>query len=165
MIQHLNKNCPICGGYVVLLTNGTEMCEKCHYVLPGSNWVYSNTTTSAVKYCPLCNTPLKMEMGNHCWECPNCGYGYIDYIGDLPETKQFSDEVMLHIPCDNVWGVGKISSVDPVALNTLTIERCEKIKLHQKEMDIDFEFDAKKLENIDTIIINGHKFIRDKNMG
>jgi hypothetical protein len=30
-------------------------------------------------------------------------------------------------------------------------------------MDIDFEFDTKKIENINTIIINGHKFVRDNN--
>ena len=35
-LRYLNKNCPVCGGYVVLLDSGSEMCEKCHYILPGS---------------------------------------------------------------------------------------------------------------------------------
>ena len=107
------------------------------------------------------------------WECPDCHYGYMDRTGYLNETKQFPDDEVemskhifegtLHIPCDNVWGVGTIKPTDLAAENTLILERCEKIKMHQKEMDIDFEFDTKKIENIDTIIINGHKFVRENN--
>jgi hypothetical protein len=106
------------------------------------------------------------------WECPNCHYGHMDYARGLPKDfTQLSDEEVemskhifegkTHIPCDNVWGVGTIKPTDPTAKNTLILERCEKIKMHHKEIDIDFEFDTSKLENIDTIIVNGHKFVRE----
>ena len=68
----------------------------------------------------------------------------------------------LYISCDNAWSVGTIKTVDPILENTLIIERCEKIKMHHKEMDIDFEFDTSKLENIDVIIVNGYKYVKDK---
>lgn len=157
MDQPLNKNCPICGGYVYITDIGTEICQNCGYVLAQSTFVTTstdyphNTTGSAYKYCQNCNT--KMVKHGNWYECPNCHYGHMDYIGDPPVNNFI-------IPCDNVWGVGKaVGSLEP---NTLTIERCEKIKMHQKEIDIDFELDARKIENINTIIINGHKFVREK---
>lgn len=36
MKQYVNRNCPVCGGYVVINALGNLMCEKCHYVLPDS---------------------------------------------------------------------------------------------------------------------------------
>ena len=44
---------------------------------------------------------------------------------------------------------------------TLEIKNCEKIKLHHKEIDIDFELPKKVLENIDTITINGIKYVKE----
>ena len=114
----------------------------------------TNSTSGAEKYCPLCNTRLEMAMGNNCWECPSCGYGYIDYIGDPPKDNFF-------VPCDNAWGVGYAHGKGLMELDEFVITNCEKIKMHHKEMDIDFEFDTKKIENINTIIINGHKFVRE----
>ena len=54
--------------------------------------------------------------------------------------------------------VGKID-MQP---NTLTITNCETIKMHHKEMDVDLAFDTDKLENIDTIVINGYKYVKEK---
>lgn len=59
------------------------------------------------------------------------------------------------------WAVGKLVT-DQSLLNTLTITNCSKIRLQHKETEIDFEFDTKKLENIDTIIINGFKYIKER---
>ena len=36
------------------------------------------------------------------------------------------------------------------------------VKLSHREFEIDFELDPKKLENIDTIIINGYKYVKPK---
>jgi len=101
-IQYPNKSCPVCGGNVVLLTNGTEMCEKCHYELPGPNWVYS--TASHV-------------------------YGKLE-VDLIPYT--------------------------------LTITNCEKFKVQLREIDVEFELNPDKLENVDTIIINGYKYVKEK---
>jgi hypothetical protein len=59
------------------------------------------------------------------------------------------------------WAVGKLITDQPLQ-NTLTITNCNKIRLQHKETEIDFEFDTKKLENIDTIIINGFKYVKEK---
>lgn len=151
MNQPLNKNCPICGGYIYLSTARSEICSNCGYVIPQSTYVttptdYScNTTGVAYKYCQKCNT--KMVKNGNWYECPNCHYGHMDYLGDPPNIQMFEEDIAI---------------TDLIAQNTLTIEQCEKIKMHHKEMDIDFEFDTKKIENIDTIIINGYKFVRER---
>lgn len=167
MNQYVNENCPICGGYVVLTTNGTKICEKCHYLLPGSNWAYSSTVTSADKYCANCNT--KMEELGEWWYCPKCGYGHMDYIGDLPkelsgEEVEMSKKIFegkLHIPCDNIWGVG-IGKMEPTPY-TLQIDT-DLIKLKHKEMELEFELEPDKLANIDTIVINGYKYVKEKEL-
>ena len=114
-----------------------------------------NSTSNAEKYCWNCNTKMEPFGDGSLWECPNCHYGCMDYIGDLPKDNLF-------IPCDNTWGVSTIKAPDPLEPFTVEISNCTKIKLGHKSLDIDFEFDAKKIENINTIIINGHKFVRDK---
>lgn len=43
---------------------------------------------------------------------------------------------------------------------TVRIVNCKKIQLHHKEIDVEFELDADKFENIDTIIINGYKYVK-----
>ena len=179
--QPSNMQCPHCNRYSVERVSQMNpmdyniqvkyICTNCgREVLDPDSVTYSNSSdgtytsaSSADKYCENCNT--KMVQYDSWWECPNCHYGYIDYIGDPPQDNiEMSKKIFegkLHIPCDNVWGVGKTTITDPIAQNTLTIERCEKIKMHHKEMDIDFEFDTKKIENINTIIINGYKFVRE----
>lgn len=149
----INKICPVCHNDKVELSElGTEICTQCRYVIPGPTYA-TNSISSINKYCPKCKTPLEGSMSSDWWECPNCHYRYMDYIGDLPQDNLF-------IPCDNIWGTGRaVGLLEPF---TLTIEKCEKIKMHHKEMDIDFEFDTKKIEGIDIIIINGHKFVREK---
>jgi hypothetical protein len=59
------------------------------------------------------------------------------------------------------WAVGKLITDQPLH-NTLTITNCNKIRLQHKETEINFEFDTKKLENIDAIIINGFKYIKER---
>ena len=189
--KKLNMACPYCGQHQVEVITEIDpmsfnyqertktMCMFCGKVIePAEKVTYSNSTDSSYtaasskdKFCAYCNTKMEPFGDGSWWSCPKCGYGYMDYIGDLPrelssEEVEMSKKIFegkLHIPCDNVWGIGTIKPTDLAAENTLTLERCEKIKMHQKEMDIDFEFDTKKIENIDTIIINGHKFVRDNN--
>lgn len=159
--QPLNKNCPVCGGYVYVTDIGAEICQSCGYVIPLATFAttstdYShNTAGSAYKYCNNCKTKMEKFGDTDWWECPNCHYGYMDYIGDPPKDNLF-------IPCDNAWGVGYAhGSLEPDPF-TVEIGNCKTIKLGHKELDINFEFDAKKIENIDTIIINGHKFVRER---
>ena len=35
-VQYLNKNCPICGGYIMIPEPGYEICASCGYTLPGA---------------------------------------------------------------------------------------------------------------------------------
>lgn len=53
-----------------------------------------------------------------------------------------------------------VSSLD-VEPYTLHIDT-NLIKLHHKELEVEFELDPNKLKNIDTIIINGYKYVKLK---
>ena len=55
------------------------------------------------------------------------------------------------------YAVGS-ADINPMTLHIDT----NLIKLSHRELEIDFELDHKKLENIDTIIINGYKYIKPK---
>ena len=46
--------------------------------------------------------------------------------------------------------------------HTLTITNCEKFKVQLREIDVEFELNPDKLENVDTIIINGYKYVKEK---
>lgn len=186
----LNMQCPYCGQYKVeqiteidpMSFNYHEItktvCMFCGKVIePVAKTTYSSSTdtdcakaTSNDKYCQNCNTKMEPFGYDGWYTCPKCGYGYVDYIGDLPKelsdneielSKKLCDEKFI-LPCNNTWGVGKIATAENMSSQTLTITNCEKIKLEHKEMDIDFEFDTSKLENVDTIIINGYRYIKDK---
>jgi hypothetical protein len=68
---------------------------------------------------------------------------------------------------DKYWKVDGVSSawgkLDPdLSPQTLTITNCEKFKVQLREIDIEFELDPNKLENIDTLIINGYKYRKEK---
>lgn len=103
--------------------------------------------------------------------CPVCGGGKVKHYFNynicedchyiLPDSN--TTQVVLY-NIDN-HGTGTIHSkidINSLSPRTLTIENCELIKMHHKELDIEFEFNTKKLENIDIIEINGHKFVREK---
>jgi ribosomal protein S27AE len=164
-IQYINKNCPVCGGYVVINALGHEMCENCHYILPQSNFATNNCTTctSADRYCERCNVKLKQL--NDWWYCPECGYGYRITAGDPSElTEDYIKEMAKKIAATPLYfsntAVGKaIGSLEP---QTLTITNCEKFRVQLREVDIEFELDPDKLENIDTLIINGYKYVKEK---
>ena len=151
MIQYVNKNCPHCGGYMTLSVLGYEVCENCGHV-PDST---TSTSSNSLGLCGRCGVALQ-EWGN-LKVCPRCRYGYLLEIGDLPD-----DITIPNIYNDGNWAVGRIADVDPMAPNTLTITNCEKFKVQLREIDIEFELDPDKLENIDTIIINGHKYVKEK---
>ena len=62
---------------------------------------------------------------------------------------------MTYINSITGYAIGSIN-VSPMALQIET----NMIKLSHKEFEIDFELNPKKLDNIDTIIINGYKYVK-----
>jgi len=165
-VYYINKSCPVCGGYVIVLDNGSEVCEKCHYILPSTNAAQMSDSTkssSSDKYCVRCNT--KLELLGDWWACPECGYGYRITPGDPPElTEEYIKEMAKKITDTPFYvhgtAVGKaIGSLEP---QTLTITNCEKFKVQLREIDVEFELEPDKLENIDTLIINGYKYVKEK---
>ena len=60
---------------------------------------------------------------------------------------------------NNVVGCA-VGSADVESM-TLHID-ANLIKLSHKEFEIDFELDPRRLENIDTIVINGYKYVKPK---
>ena len=184
-----NMRCPYCNNYSV--EKITQMnpydynmqekyiCTYCGREVNSPNSVtYSNSTdgsyvntTSNDKYCQKCNTKMEPLGDNGWWSCPKCSYGYMDYIGDLP--KQLSDDELemtkkmfdgtLHIPCDNTSGIAVGKLAEDLMSNTIQFDRCERIIFRDKTLDFIFEIPEERYKDIDTIIINGHKFVRDKN--
>ena len=153
----INKTCPVCHNDKVELSElGTEICTQCRYVIPGPTDA-TNSISNTNKYCPECKTPLEGSMSSGWWECPNCHYRCMDYIGDLPKDNLF-------IPCDNIWGVDRIAvgKLDDLMSNTLQFDRCERIIFRDKTLDFVFEIPDERYKDIDTIIVNGHKFVREK---
>lgn len=151
MTQYVNKNCPHCGGYMMLSVLGYEVCENCGYA-PGST---TSTSSNLLELCDRCGVALQV-WGD--WKvCPRCGYGSLLQIGDLP-----NDFTIPNIHNDCGWVADYIYSIKPIDADTLTITNCEKFKVQLREIDIEFELDADKLENIDTIIINGYKYVKEK---
>ena len=125
----------------------------------------AKSTSSADKYCQYCNT--KMEPFGDKWlTCPHCHYGYMDYIGDLPKElteeeieqaqKMFESNLYIH---NDGLAVGKIN--EDLLSNTLQFDRCEKIIFRDKTLDFVFEIPDERYKDIDTIIVNGHKFVRE----
>lgn len=51
-----------------------------------------------------------------------------------------------------------VGSID-IEPNTIQIDT-NLIRLHHKELEIEFELDPKKLKNVDTIVINGYKYVK-----
>lgn len=153
MSYYINKICPICHNDKVELSElGTEICTQCRYVIPGPTYA-TNSTSSAERYCVNCHT--KLEQNGSWWECPNCHYGHLDYIGDPPQ-----DISELYIKSDGVgiaWGRFNPDLIP----HTLQIDT-ELIRLRHKEMELEFELEPDKLANIDTIVINGYKYVKEK---
>lgn len=97
MTQHLNHNCPHCGGYLVVLTEEDPMsfnykpktkiiCTKCareiteeelNQVSLKEETTTSNTTTSGTTNCPVCGEPLYMNRTTYEKRCNKCGYSEV----------------------------------------------------------------------------------------
>jgi hypothetical protein len=78
----------------------------------------------------------------------------MDYLGDPLDIRE------LYIKSDSIgtaWG-----RLNPdIIPHTLQIDT-NLIKLRHKEMELEFELESDKLKNIDTIILNGYKYIKEK---
>lgn len=121
----------------------------------------SNKISSLDTYCEKCHTKLIQD--SDWWVCPECGCEYRIAAGDPSElTEEHLKEMAKNIAATPFYpdtAEGKIISfLEP----TLTITNCEKFKVQLREVDIEFELEPNKLENIDTLIINGYKYVKEK---
>ena len=69
-------------------------------------------------------------------------------------------ELKLYTISDTELAVGKIDTRDLMA-NTLQIEKCERIIFRDKTLDFVFEIGHNQYKDIDTIIVNGIKFVKE----
>ena len=168
--------CPYCGQHKVEVITQIDpmsfnyheitktVCMFCGKVIePTEKVTYSNSTdssytkaTSVVKYCDNCNTKLEPFGNDGWWICPKCNYGYKATIGDPPVENV------------SVWSgstgvaISKLNDED-LMNNTLQFDRCEKIIFRDKTLDFVFEIPDERYKDIDTIIVNGVKFVRESN--
>lgn len=122
------------------------------------------------KLCPVCGGRVRHYFDKYV--CEDCGRICSSEFDDentvvirahVPNEDQKTTPLPLYLKDNETCVIGTIAKLSEIIPNTLTITNCELIKMHHKELDIDFEFDTKKLENIDTIEINGHRFVRERN--
>lgn len=105
--------------------------------------------------CPVCGGRLKEYIDMVV--CEDCTYNELRTEKYPPSVtmEQIKNLYEGHLVNTGVLGSWNIQP------NTLQIN-CELIKITHRELDIEFEFNTKKLEYIDVIEINGHRFVRDK---
>jgi hypothetical protein len=115
-------------------------------VIMGDNWYYIYVV------CPVCGG--KIRQYQYFNVCENCYY---------TSPNSYATNAVIYTINDSGSGVAREHhNPEDLISTSLTFTDCELIKLHHKELDIEFEFDTKKLENIDTIEINGHRFVKEK---
>ena len=187
--KQLNMQCPYCGQHQVEVITEIDpmsfnyheltktVCMFCGKVIePSESVTYSNstdssytTTSSAYKYCDMCNTKMEKLGDTDWWMCPNCHYGHMDYIGDPPKEIQLTEEEiemskqLWEKPFfikgnESKFAIGSAKNLS----NTIQFDRCERIIFRDKTLDFQFEILEELYKDIDTIIVNGHKFVRDK---
>ena len=88
----------------------------------------------------------------------------LDDLGLFVDKSEVSDndvyiDTPLFIPHDSVWAVGKLDTADLMS-NTMEIVGCERIIFKDKTLDFQFEIGHDQYKDINTIIINGIKFVR-----
>lgn len=110
MTQHLNRNCPYCGGQVVVLTTEDPMsfnyktktkimCTKCmrdikeeelNQVSLKEETTTSSTTTSGTTKCPVCGEPLYVNRTTYEKKCGKCGYSEVTLPHTIPNMESDS---------------------------------------------------------------------------
>lgn len=69
-------------------------------------------------------------------------------------------DISLFIPDDSKWAVGKINAEDFMS-NTLQFDRCDRVIFRDRTLDFQFEIGRDQYKDIDTIIVNGVKFVKE----
>ena len=94
----------------------------------------------------------------HCVGCC-CGDGLECNRAQGDGCANFEDKPKLFLKSDDTgiaWG-----RLDPELMSRMLQIDTNLIKLRHKEMDIEFDLEPEKLESIDTIIINGYKYVKE----
>lgn len=120
------------------------------------------------KKCPVCGGYVSINALGH-EMCENCRYVLPGSTTATELTKEYKEYIKemaqeiaaapLFIDADKYAFGTAVGSLEPC---TLTITNCEKFKVQLRELEVEFELDPDKLENIDTLIINGYKYVKEK---
>lgn len=73
-----------------------------------------------------------------------------------------TNELKLFTMHDTSVAVGKIDTRDLMS-NTLQFDKCDRVIFRDKTLDFQFEIGHDQYKDIDTIIVNGIKFVRENN--
>ena len=79
----------------------------------------------------------------------------------IKKTTVDANELKLFTMHDTGISVGKIDTRDLMS-NTLQIDKCERIIFRDRTLDFQFEIGHDQYKHIDTIIVNGIKFVKEE---
>lgn len=99
------------------------------------------------------NCPEYKQNSHACWGCPCATFDDDTYICN---SSKYDKAVYNAKPAT---AFGKLE-FNP--WTTLTIENCEKIILKPKGVEFEAELPTEHFDDIEEIIINGNKFVREK---
>lgn len=131
-------HCPKCGSIMYYTTaDGQLHCDKCE------GFFKLNSSNNATKMCPKCGNKMTLQTSGNFF-CKKCGL--TSFSVTYPPYA---------IPYDS-----NISISNNISPNEITIES-EKITMTDKTIGIQIDISKQILDNTDSIVINGIKYVKE----
>lgn len=90
-------------------------------------------------------------------QCGNCGY----IFPEPPEPIEIPSTVIATGWSEDICPVATAIGRHSMEPDTLIIERCSKLKVEHNGIEIEFPLDSNILKSINTIEINGFKYVKE----
>lgn len=108
--------------------------------------------------CPSCSYLISPKTNVFGYEqCVNCGYVFQEQSEPVEISSAIVEKYWNEAISPVATAIGR-HSMEP---DTLIIERCSKLKVEHNGIEIDFPLDDYILKSINTIEINGFKYVKE----